>query len=200
MADETLAKAELERGRKRDRQSEDLESRGGPKRRRSASSTSVSTVSTDRSTSRPLSKHEASIKAPVSKSSPSRSKFRSQSLSRSPVRHSMDLEKKRRRTSYSSVDSYTSDDQRDLRDRADSRSTRRRFQERSPRQPRGRKTESRSPYRGRRNTSIDRPNAQSGFAQDGRRSLEETRPITREKSLSPFSKRLALTQSMNMGR
>jgi hypothetical protein len=33
-----------------------------------------------------------------------------------------------------------------------------------------------------------------------RRDLQENKPPVRERSLSPFSKRLALTQAMNMGR
>ena len=121
------------------------------------------------------------------------------------------LGKKRRRDSISSVDSYSSGDGRsgvrDSRERANSRSTRRKFNHVSP-PSRGRRTESRSPHRERRPLSNDRQRAygrvkdRTRFSNGGpspRGELQENRP-SREKSLSPFSKRLALTQAMNMRR
>lgn len=204
IADEQLAKAELERGRKRERQSEDPETRGGPKRKRSSSSSvSVSTISTDRSGSsanRPAEKEAGrSLRRSMSMSeSPiPLHKAQSPSLSQSPQRRATEAEKKRRRTS--SPDSYVSeDDRRVSRERGSSRSTRRRFQENSP-PARGRRTESRGSYRGRRELSNDQKGAQDSMDH----SFDEpkaTPQTLRGKSLSPFSKRMALTQSMNMNK
>jgi hypothetical protein len=209
IADEQLAKAELERGRKRERASEDPELRGASKRMRSASSASVSTISPNLSRSpspKPSTRKIDEGKRrsmSISKSPPRRDSrrnvARSHSLSKSPppVQKLTDSEKKRRRASLSSGGSYTSGEGRDSRERDSSRSTRRRFQELSP-PARGRRTESRSPHRGRRRLSNDRRSGRNGF-HNGGPVLQENRP-PREKSLSPFSKRLALTQAMNMGR
>ncbi|KAE9377968.1 hypothetical protein N431DRAFT_435131 [Stipitochalara longipes BDJ] len=216
VADEQLAKAEQERGRKRERQSEDPEARGAPKRMRSAShsSVSVSTISTNmsRSPSPTEIPVNPAVRQPMRTSisrSPqprksglhqSRSLTRSPSISRSPPRpkHLTDSEKKRRRNSVSSAESYTSDDCQKSRERTDSRSTRRRFQQISP-PARGRRTESRSPYRGRRRLSNDRQRGRNRFS-DGGPPRDTYKLPPRERSLSPFSKRLALTQAMNMSR
>jgi hypothetical protein len=64
---------------------------------------------------------------------------------------------------------------------------------------RGRRTESRSPYRGRRKLSNDRQRRRDRFS-DGGPPRNNYRPPPMERSLSPFSKRLALTKAMNMGR
>jgi len=215
VADEQLAKAEQERGRKRERQSEDLEIRGAHKRIRSASasSASVSTISTNLSRSpspRETLRDSASRKprpSSISRSprrrefrrDESRSVTRSPSISRSPSRPRIltDSEKKRRRDSFSSSSSYISDDQRKSRERTDIRSTRRRFQQISP-PARGRRTESRSPTRGRRRLSDNRQ-YRDRFS-DGGPPRNSYRPPPRQRSLSPFSKRLALTQAMNLGR
>jgi len=209
IADEQLAKAELERGRKRERASEDPELRGASKRMRSASSASVSTISTNLSRSPPPRQSTRNLdegkqrSMSISKSPPRRDSrrnvARSHSLSKSPppVQKLTDSEKKRRRASLSSGGSYTSGEGQDSRERDSSRSTRRRFQELSP-PARGRRTESRSPHRGRRRLSNDRRSGRNGF-HNGGPVLQENRP-PRERSLSPFSKRLALTQAMNMGR
>jgi hypothetical protein len=180
VADEQLAKFEQERGRKRDRMSEDPEIRGASKRIRSASSASVSTISTgmSRSPSSPPRQHVGDVD--TRKAAPP-----------SPRQRPTDFEKKRRRDSMSSVDSYSSaedrrDYRRDSRERASSRSTR-------------------SPQRGgRRMLSNDRhTNAMEEPRHANRspvRDQRQNRPPPRERSLSPFSKRLALTQSMNMDR
>ena len=220
IADEQLAKLEKERGRKRERQSEDVEM-GVAKRRRSASSaSSVSTISTNMSRSpsprqaRRASDTHNSRPARRSHSPPrptsSRYKRRTPSLSPSPPPRQdiRDSGKKRRRDSFSSVDSYSSRDERDIRDsreRASSRSTRKKFNDSSP-DARGRRTESRSPYRGRRRLSNDRRRFDEPQIQENRRRESFPSPEARapprpkERSLSPFSKRLALTQAMNMGR
>jgi hypothetical protein len=67
---------------------------------------------------------------------------------------------------------------------------------------RGRTTESTSPHRGRRRRSKDRGKSPHtmGDSPLQRKDFNNERPSARPKSLSPFSKRLALTQSMNMGR
>jgi hypothetical protein len=128
-----------------------------------------------------------------------------------PSRHHLtDSEKKRRRNSFSSADSYASRDgrsyRRGSRERASSRSTRRKFKELSP-PVRGRRTESRSPNRDRRRgPSNDRrqpggdereqPSHGNG-SQLPSNNPSNSRSAPRERSLSPFSKRLALTQAMN---
>ncbi|KAM0184793.1 hypothetical protein ACHAPC_005509 [Botrytis cinerea] len=215
IADEQLAKLELERGRKRERQNEDMDT-GASKRRRSASSASVSTISTNMSRSPSprearrapdtyKSRHSYSPPQPAS----SRYKRRTPSLSPSPSPPRQDIQnsgQKRRRDASSSVDSYSSRDEEDMRDsreRGNSRSTRKRFNDRSP-EIRGRKSESRSPHRGRRNVSTDRRRFDEPRVNEGRResfasSAAHAHP-PRERSMSPFSKRLALTQAMNMGR
>jgi hypothetical protein len=126
IADEQLAKKDQERGRKRDRQ-EELESSQSKRRRSisSISSRSVSTISTNRSRSPP----------PRAQLDPA-------------------SEKKRRRDSVSSVESYSSDDQyrgkrRDR--RSESRSTRRKYTDVSP------PLRGRSRKRSSSSTSQDRP-------------------------------------------
>ncbi|PVH85344.1 hypothetical protein DL98DRAFT_56225 [Cadophora sp. DSE1049] len=196
VADELLAKSDQERGRKRERQSEDPDLPGNSKRMRSASSASVSTISTGISRSpspqRDSREHDSRKIGSRSASSPRR---RSPSMSITPPRRLTDSEKKRRRESYSSVDSYSSDEGNMSRGRVESRSTRRRYQQASP-PARGRTTESRSPHGKRRGLSNDRqhPRPRNGF------DVVENRAPPRERSLSPFSKRLALTQAMNGGR
>ncbi|KAF7931057.1 uncharacterized protein EAE97_009266 [Botrytis byssoidea] len=215
IADEQLAKLEQERGRKRERQNEDMET-GASKRRRSASSASVSTISTNMSRSpspREARRAPNTYKSRRSHSppqpAPSRYKRSTPSLSPSPSPPRQDVHnsrQKRRRDASSSVDSYSSRDEEDMRDsreRGNSRSTRKRFNDRSP-EIRGRRTESRSPYRGRRNVSTDRRRFDEPRVNKGRRetfasSAAHAHP-PRERSMSPFSKRLALTQAMNMDR
>ncbi|KAL2071591.1 hypothetical protein VTL71DRAFT_12826 [Oculimacula yallundae] len=188
VADELLAKADQERGRKRDRMSEDPEP-SASKRMRSASSASVSTISTG--ISRSPSPQRDPMEHSIRKSRSASPAVRRRSMT--PPRRLTDSEKKRRRDSYSSVDSYSSDEGKMSRERVDSRSTRRRYQQASP-PARGRTTESRSPHRKRRELSNDRQRAGNGFG-----GIENRRP-PKERSLSPFSKRLALTQTMNSGR
>jgi len=200
VADEQLAKAD--RGRKRERQSEGPETR--TKRMRSASSASVSTISTNLSRS----------PSPQPSRKPDRRKFRSMSISESPHQRTKshspsprpsrqklsDSEKKRRRESYSSVDSYGSAERRMSRERESSRSTRRRFQQASPLARGRRTTESQSPPRERRKLSNDRQRGRGSFGDCGTNLRKNDKPSLKERSLSPFSKRLALTQAMNMGR
>lgn len=160
---------------------------GASKRMRSASTASVSTISTRMSRSpspQQDPKEPTTRKVEYKGASP---QIRRRSPSISPPRRLTDSEKKRRRDSFSSVDSHSSDEGQMLRERRGSRSTRRRFQQASP-PARGRTTESRSPHRYRRDLSNDRQRA------------IENRPPPRKRSMSPFSKRLALTQAMNGGR
>jgi hypothetical protein len=210
VADEQLAKAERERerGRKRERQSEEPDSMGTSKRMRSASvsSASVSTISTNMSrspspqNSRPRS--TSFSRSPSQNRGGRQPRRLSTSISRSPPPQPRTVdEKKRRRYSYSSQDSRMSDDgnvMQDSRERESSRSTRRKYRHVSP-PARGRGTDSRSPQRGRRRVSDHEPvrdDRKSGH----RNGFKETRAPARERSLSPFSKRLALTQAINMGR
>ncbi|KAH8821057.1 zinc knuckle-domain-containing protein [Xylogone sp. PMI_703] len=220
VADEQLAKNEKERGRKRERQNEELEAQGSHKRMRSASSGSVSTISTNRSRSRSQSKEEPEIQRRQSSFSRSplrrsgngdsdRYNKRYMSASRSPSisrRRSLgSSERKRRRGSRSSVDTSASEGRsqaRDSRAPEDDRNIRRRYSEVSP-VGRGRRTESRGPDRRRRSRSNDRRLPQSRNETGAERSFHGTavpKAPPRQRSLSPFSKRLALTQAMNMGR
>lgn len=160
--------------------------------RSAASSVSVSTISTHRSDSRSRTRSP-----PVQKSRPLR-----RSISISPPRQTRepqdtkDTERKRRRTSFSSQDSHSDDDRQVSRERGDSRSTRRRFQERSPPR-RGRRTESRSPHPGARTPSKNGRRRRESFEEGRGRALPGKFEPPRERSLSPFSKRIALTQSLN---
>ncbi|RDL37881.1 uncharacterized protein BP5553_05314 [Venustampulla echinocandica] len=220
IADEQLAKAEQERGRKRERTSEEPEAAGASKRIRSASvssTISVSTISTNMTRSQSPRRSNSGGKRRLGSPSLSQSPFpndssrqdrRFPSVSRSPPSQpkAMDREKKRRRSSFSSVDSISSDDRRDnrrdSRRRDSSRSTRRRYQHMSP-PMRGRRTESTSPKREARRIPSDRDPSREDFGNGGgshRNDFKDHQPPARERSLSPFSKRLALTQSMNMGR
>ncbi len=220
IADEQLAKVEQERGRKRERNSEDPDVSGPTKRMRSASSDSVSTISTSPSRSlspppnlvtnprRPRSRSPA--QSPPRKNPYRYNSRRSFSRSPSPQPRARESEKKRRRDSGSSVEPFVSDDGRHSirgsREREGSRSTRRKFMAVSP-PSRGRKTQSRSPYRARRPLSNDRQRAHGrdrdedhvGEEDSPPHEYKENRVPPREKSLSPFSKRLALTQAMNWG-
>ncbi|OMP83293.1 hypothetical protein BK809_0004674 [Diplodia seriata] len=225
VADETLASKADERGRKHSREDEDLQHRPR-KRSRSASaysSSSVPTISTNRSPSRspPPARQEASKRS-----------------RRSPAG---DDRKRRRRSVSSSAGSYHTD--RDDRPRAKERNTRRRRSSFSPGErgrPRSRSfvsnhnDASRSGSR-RRSPSRDFERSISPYSQRARvpRLSPPRRPRSRsprrranpelngppsdrphrpppgnagpppasnrERSLSPYSKRLALTQSMNMG-
>jgi len=218
VADEQLAKLELERGQKRERESELPEPTAAAKRQRSASflsSTSVSTISTNLSRS-PSPRQDRSQPSRLIRTSRSpdlnlRHHVHSR-MSRSPTTRATQYEsdRKRRRGSCSS-ESFSSDEEQHYRgshrDYIDSRSTRRRFKELSP-PSRGRSTESRDPDRGRRRPSntrrrefrLERDRVRDGERARGVEPPKENRPPAKERSLSPFSKRLALTQAMNTGR
>jgi hypothetical protein len=175
---------------------------------RSASSCdSVSTISTEQSRSPPIhtvnreSQRHLRRSMSITQSPPPLRKRRSPTLSRSLSPSRTEFEKKRRRTSFSSQDSNSPDDgARISRGRGSSRSTRRRFQENSP-PARGRRTESGSPHRSRRALSNDRKRGRDSIGSGRGSQGANSAPVApRDRSLSPFSKRLALTQSMNMGR
>ncbi|KAL2836171.1 zinc knuckle-domain-containing protein [Aspergillus pseudoustus] len=211
-ADALLAQREEERGRKRDLdESDPLDSRGlTSKRTRSISSisgSSVSTISTNRSRS----------------VSPRRDDRTGGERAKSLTSHHSFSRKRRLSDSSSgySVSSYSSRER--SRSRTPERNIRRRRRESSPKErgrPRNmsrdddRRERSRSRNidrdrnaRGRRLTTPEKANPRSpsidkrlpsynGRGEDGR----NRPPPRRERSLSPYSKRLALTQAMNMGR
>lgn len=137
IADEELEKKEFERGRKRNRQNDDLDGSDERKRVRSESSyssISVTTISTKPSPSSPF--HGES------------SKHRNYNLPKSQISN---IERKRRRSSISSEGSYMSDPNhtKDVHlGGTNDRSTRRRFNDASP-MARGRK-KSRTPPHGQR--------------------------------------------------
>ncbi|KAK3373357.1 hypothetical protein B0T24DRAFT_622893 [Lasiosphaeria ovina] len=217
VADEELAKKEAERARKRALEEEDEEDTAPddspPKRRRSHSYDSVSTISTRSPSPAPPPRR-------VSRSPP-RVKARDLSLSPRPS-HS-------RRRSTASSDGHSSRLSRSPESPERGYSRRAPPDARSPSPPvrvskRSRRgghsgrdygraapaerhySRSRSPTRspvGRRDQQ-QRPNYRDrdNHSQQGTRlpPRREPSPPPRERSLSPFSKRLALTQSMNMGR
>ncbi|PGH19147.1 hypothetical protein AJ80_04227 [Polytolypa hystricis UAMH7299] len=234
IADEQLARREEERGRKRSSSHEDdTYSNRGPSKKRvrsvspAYSSSSVSTISTNRSLSKsPPPRRDVSR-------SPYRSRSRKRKLSESPsgrsyFSHSPDARRQSRSPSYS---------------KESERNTRRRRKSRSP-SARGRHYDSdrRGSWRNRsRSQSVDKSRVarqRRSFSSNsldsddrnrrrGSYSVEENRdqaegwprtrdrrgppetsrpirnpspPPRRDRSLSPYSKRLALTQSLGMGR
>ncbi|KAI0479626.1 zinc knuckle-domain-containing protein [Xylaria cf. heliscus] len=226
LADQELAKREAERARKRELEQDDDTDHGSPGRRRSASYDSVFTISTRGPSSPPRRRVSMSPRRPsgaVESPSPIRGSSRRRSFdsgsdyerrySPSPERHSRGIkspEPLRRQTrSPSHDDSYGHrrvDDEeqpashryRDRRRESNSRSPsrspppgdRRRFRSRSPRGP-WKRNDSPPRYNDRRAGPPRRNGPEQGGA---------PRRDARERSLSPFSKRLALTQSMNTGR
>lgn len=224
VADEILAKRDEDRGRKRDRDGEDLISRhaSSPKRARSVSSystDSVSTISTNRSASASLDgnkRHEDGSGRRHSSKSPSPGQSRKRRYSDSA-------------DSYSGS-SYSSGGRRPSRsgEWAEDRNIRRRRRESSPYE-RGRHRDSKGhSRRGQRSSSVDKSQVakerrsmtpHANHDHSGRRSYRtrdappvQPHPVRsrqdprvrqdppRERSLSPYSKRLALTQAMNMDR
>ncbi|KAI0601481.1 hypothetical protein F4775DRAFT_396567 [Biscogniauxia sp. FL1348] len=245
VADELLAKREAERAKKRDlERDEDDRDEELPKRRRSASFESVSTVSTGRSRSPPRPQEAPSRSPPAGTS---RSYQSPSPVGRAPRRRSSDSasdgygrrdslspprrggrdtsrEGPSRRTASPSPPPLPRDmspahsSGYDARDRSPDRrsaysrrgrhspsqspppETRRRFRSRSPQQHRRR---GRSPPR-HDDSRAGRPARPPRGGNDrGPREGPRGGPPRqdeRERSLSPFSKRLALTQAMNMGR
>jgi hypothetical protein len=223
VADEILAKQERERGRKRDLMDEDVPDLHDPSRKRarsisSSSSHSVSTISTNlsRSISPDL---RSSHRLPNSRDGDERAPLASK-----------DRPRKRRYSGSSSGYSHSSPapDRRlsPATEREMERNTRRKRRDASPTQ-RGRSRDSskRGSWRARsRSQSRERSRIVRGRRSMTPSSVREptkTRhqrepdvrrgqpanvrqdqfiPPPRERSLSPFSKRLALTQAMNMGR
>ncbi|KAI5923161.1 zinc knuckle-domain-containing protein [Camillea tinctor] len=256
VADEILAKREAERAKKRDlERDEDDRDTEFPKRRRSASFDSVSTVSTGRSPSPPRARESPSRSPPPA--GISRSYQSPSPVGRAPRRRSIDSasddhygrrdsfspprrgardtshERPSRRTASVSPPpppardmSPAHSDDYGARDRSPDRrstysrrgrhspsqspppETRRRFRSRSPQQHRRR---GRSPPRY-DDSRAGRPakparggndRGQRGGPRVGPRGGPRGGPPRRderERSLSPFSKRLALTQAMNAGR
>ncbi|KAI0440224.1 zinc knuckle-domain-containing protein [Xylaria telfairii] len=226
LADQELAKREAERARKRELEQDDDSDHDLPGRKRSASYDSVSTISTRGPSSPPRRRVSVSPPGPsgaVRSPSPVRGSSRRRSFdsgsdyerrySPSPERHGRGVrspKQTRRQARSPSRDSSLGrrrfddeeqpaphrnrDRQRESNSRSPSRSpppdNRRRFRSRSPRGPQ------------RRNDSPPRYNdRQAGLHRgNGPEQRRAPRRDVRERSLSPFSKRLALTQSMNTGR
>ncbi|KAL4809733.1 zinc knuckle-domain-containing protein [Aspergillus unguis] len=217
-ADALLAQREEERGRKRQLdESHSLDNRGQPsKRTRSLSSdsaSSVSTISTNRSRSRSPRRARYDDRA-------GEARHRSQTPPRSWA-------KKRRHSDASSAYSASSYSSRERsRSRSPERNTRRRRRESSPKE-RGRSREispdgsradrsrsqrtdrARAARRRRSRTDeggdYDRHHAKQSSSKNQVGASHHQRggavpPPRRERSLSPFSKRVALTQAMNMDR
>ncbi|KAI2470886.1 zinc knuckle-domain-containing protein [Annulohypoxylon bovei var. microspora] len=233
VADEELAKREAERAKKRELEDDGSENES-PKRRRSASYDSVSSISTRRSASPPPRAQQSSAAPPDNSKrgnmspSPVRHVPRRQSHSpasdyerrysptaQRPIRSGSPLDRPSRRSRSSTRDSSPTRSRCDERDEApkqrqpDSRrrryssspsrspptGDRRRFRSRSPDEPRRR---GRTPPR-----QLDEHtglNSARSYTSARRRGGAPPRREQRERSLSPFSKRLALTQAMNTSR
>ncbi|ORY59568.1 zinc knuckle-domain-containing protein [Pseudomassariella vexata] len=221
VADEELAKLEAERARKRELERADEDSDDGKaparqvlKRRRAASFDSVSTISTGRSPSPPPAR-----KAPSSSPLPSR---RSESRSPPPLGRAESYDSvndderptrpqsskprqlsppiNRRSRSRSLSDDFSPARQedrprlsrRDSPSRSLPRRQQRRFRSRSSR---GHRQPPRSP-----SPRVSARGSRGRDIEDNKPSAPPPRREPRERSLSPFSRRLALTQAMNTGR
>lgn len=212
VADQELAKLEAERAKKRGlgRADDAFEEREGSKRRRSASYDSVSTIST-RGSPRPASRQSRSPspkRRPArdrSDSPPSRRGHRDVSQTRGSSYNSGSVDRSvspARDVRASRFGQEAANPERSFaarRSRRDSRSL-----SRSPHPTDERRFRSRSPDTRRpRHGSPPRYNDAHGHGTARPRDPPPPPPPAREqreRSLSPFSKRLALTQSMNMGR
>lgn len=217
VADQELAKREAERAKKREleRDGEESEHEGVPKRRRSVSYDSVSTISTRGSPTSPAGRRLSRSPSPGRRSPP-----RSGNYSASDYRRDRDVHSPgqvyRSSRSPNRGGRYPQDDENadldsDYHDtrprryyssvsRSRSRSPaptnqQRRFRTRSPRPERRRHDDSPPRYNARRRLQ---ESPQHRRFDDGPRGQPSRRE--RERSLSPFSKRLALTQVMNSGR
>ncbi|KAI1762207.1 zinc knuckle-domain-containing protein [Hypoxylon sp. FL1150] len=234
VADEELAKIEAERAKKRELEQDDSDG-APPKRARSSSYDSVSSISTRRSLSPPPQAQQSSAGLPdgpgrsrrgpspvshvsrrqsyssasdyerrysASPAGQAKNDRQSRSLSRgsrSPPREASPV-RSRRSARDEAVDQESIHSRRRRYSSSPSKSPprrdRRHFRSRSRDQPRRR---DRSPPR-QHDKRADRGPA---FNRGNDRRREEAPPRMaerRERSLSPFSKRLALTQQMNMGR
>ncbi|KAL4987581.1 zinc knuckle-domain-containing protein [Aspergillus falconensis] len=220
-ADALLAQREAERGRKRELyeiDSPDNQSQAAKRTRSlsSASASSVSTISTNRSRS-------------ISTRRERYEKTRGESKARSQTSHHLWSKKRRYSGSSSdySVSSYSSKER--SRTRLPERNIRRRRRESSPRErgrPRdisrdgSRRGRSRSHSvnkgrvaRGRRSLTYEqtdpdqiyaerytsRSQPKASYHERGGVERDHAQPPPRQRSLSPYSKRIALTQAMNMG-
>ncbi|RKF71876.1 hypothetical protein GcM1_250280 [Golovinomyces cichoracearum] len=204
IADEQLAKLEEERGRKRDKQDEEPAEGNTSKRFRSPSfsSVSVSTISTRSSSSSDI--RVRKILASEKNRENSRMR-RNSSYPRNKLMNGANLpsqrrgfpltDRKRDRQSSSSSASYSSDY-----DRSSSRkSTRRRYRSVSP-PMRGRTAKGKSPFSLQKHNRSEVVDTNITHRDNSVPKENERISPMREKSLSPFSKRLALTQAMNMNR
>jgi hypothetical protein len=200
VADEELAKKEAERAKLRARDESSDDEGAPPKRQRSASFDSVSTVSTrhSRSPSPPRRRRSPSPLPPPRHDSPGPSRRRDgpslspeSDYSRSPVRRHSPADAPPRRQRSLSRDSYSPPPRREQR-----------YRERSPdRSVRSGRSLSRSPVRqgGGRFDDRDGPRHPRGGGRVVDQPVRRQEP-PRERSLSPFSQRVALTRSMNQGR
>ncbi|KAL6805425.1 zinc knuckle domain-containing protein [Trichoderma sp. SZMC 28012] len=219
VADEELAKIETERERKRElEEREDELLDAGSRRRRSVSSHSVSTISTDasRDSRSPPPRRRTRSPTPDRRGhSPDLASDRSYSRSPSPPR------RERRSVSRDSPSPSREDLPRGDRGRRgqpshgredDVSPPRQRQRDQEPGRRHGRRrswSDSRSrspqqddrPYRRRDEDAPQRGGRRGGRGggRGGGQGRAPPREAPRERSLSPFSKRLALTQSMNMG-
>lgn len=206
IADEQLAKFDEERGRKRETHSREYHKGSNLKRTRSisSSSVSVSTISTRSS----LSPEPLPVKAPKSQTSNDRSRLKESSSNtrrRSTTRTKMtthqqsshSVQKKRNREPSSDTTSPTPIEYRT----SDRKSSRRRNQSIGS-SPRDKMPRRKSPFKSQNPSNLEICGDSKGaLASTNINSKEDkVKSPKREKSLSPFSKRIELTKAMNMSR
>ncbi|KAK1836206.1 hypothetical protein QBC39DRAFT_339068 [Podospora conica] len=225
VADELLAQKEAERARKRELEAEEEEPASPPKRRRSYSPDSVSTISTRSPSPVRADDHHRSRARPVAfrDASPQASHGRQRSVdSRDRVSHqpsvsperalpAKDHVSRRQRSISPYGGSQRRREARTTKDAAELNRPNREFSRSRSRSTS--RSRSRSPIRSPARPSSRRGNAGAGRYRDredrprrddGNRPQQpppqQQPPPPRQRSLSPFSKRLALTQTMNRGR
>ncbi|TQS37742.1 hypothetical protein Golomagni_01772 [Golovinomyces magnicellulatus] len=204
IADEQLAKLKEERGSKRNRQGDEPTKGNTSKRFRSPSlsSVSVSTISTRSSSSSEVQARKLLVSeknredSRINKnSSYPRSKLMNGENQQSQRRDFPPTNRKRDRQSSPSSASYSSDYDRS----SSQKSTRRRYRSVSP-PIRGRAIKGKSPFSLQKHNRSEVVETKVKPRDIGVPKENERISPMREMSLSPFSKRLALTQAMNMNR
>ncbi|KAI1112205.1 zinc knuckle-domain-containing protein [Nemania sp. NC0429] len=218
LADQELAKREAERARKRESEQDEIDYYDASKRARSASYDSVSTIST-RGAPSPARRRvsRSPVRGSVRRQASDSGSDYERRYSRSPEardRSTRSPTPVRRRTRSPSHDDMPPRGRFDLEEQPATRRHGDRRQERHSRSPsRSPPPEGRREFRSRspqshwratnspttRHHDHDRPTGPRRQFGTGQRGGAPRREV-RERSLSPFSKRLALTQAMNGGR
>lgn len=213
LADEIIAKQEQERGRKRDLDDEEYgQTSKRPRSLSSRSSISVSTISTDRSRSgspgyrtklsrpRDEEQDQQSLASITNKTRQSKRRYSDAPESDSSAsvqrpRRSRDVSPDAERNIRRKRREYSPPERGRKRDSSTTRGSRK-YQSQSRSQERSRIARDRHSMTPNTQQRRRSPHPSDGALQRG----GEPQRAPRDRSLSPFSKRLALTQAMNMGR